>query len=119
MVSSVYRAGDALCLPSEYEPWALVINEAVAAGLAVVASDVVGAAAELVRDGVNGKIFKSKDLADLTSALRFVTDPARIDALRAGSEGVLADWRRRGDPVEGVRNALRSAGLLPVGSPVK
>lgn len=119
VVSSFYRAGDALCLPSEYEPWALVINEAVAAGLAVVASDVVGAAAELVRDGVNGKIFKSRDLSDLTAALRFVTDPDRIDALRAGSEGVLADWRRRGDPVEGVRDALRLAGLLPAAGTTK
>src|SRR5262249_22179763 len=49
-VSALYRVSDVLVLPSDYEPWALVINEAAAAGLAIVASNVVGAAAELVRD---------------------------------------------------------------------
>ena len=53
-VSAIYRACDLLVLPSNYEPWALVINEAVAAGLAVVATAVVAAAAELVVDGENG-----------------------------------------------------------------
>ena len=111
-VSAVYRNADVLVLPSDYEPWALVVNEAVAAGLAVVASDVVGAAAELVRDGVNGRLFPPGDLARLTAALRDVTDPANVDRMRAASAGVLADWRRRGDPVDGLRAAMRSAGVL-------
>ena len=34
-VSAVYHLSDVLVLPSDYEPWALVINEAAAAGLAV------------------------------------------------------------------------------------
>ena len=40
----VYHSADVLVLPSDREPWALVIQEAMAAGLTVVASDVVGAA---------------------------------------------------------------------------
>jgi glycosyltransferase involved in cell wall biosynthesis len=110
-VSAIYRNCHALCLPSEYEPWALVINEAAAAGLAIIASDVVGAAAELVREGVNGKTFKNKDLSDLASALAFVTDPSRIDSLRAASPHVLSDWRHRGDPIEGLRKGFRLAGI--------
>lgn len=113
MVSAVYRNADALCLPSEHEPWALVINEAAAAGLAVLSSDVVGASAELVRDGVNGKFFRSGDLQSCTDALRDVTDPANIDRYRAASPGVLADWRHRGDPVAGLRMALQDCGILP------
>ena len=114
-VSALYRLSDALVLPSENEPWALVINEAAAAGLAIVASDVVGAAAELVRDGINGRIFPSGDQTALTEALRDVTDPARIDAMKAASADVLADWRQHGDPVAGIRQALESVGVL--GSP--
>ena len=111
-VSAVYRLSDVLMLPSDYEPWALVVNEAAAAGMAIVSSSVVGAAFELVRDGVNGAVFPAGDLAAATAALHSVTDPTRVDALKAGSRGVLQDWRTRGDPVAGLRAALRHCGVL-------
>ena len=107
MVSAICRASDVLCLPSDYEPWALVINEAVAAGQAIVASEVVGAAAELVRDGVNGRVFPPSDLKSLVAALLDVTAPDRINSMRANSATILADWRARGDPIDGLRSALK------------
>jgi glycosyltransferase involved in cell wall biosynthesis len=110
IVSAIYRNCHVLVLPSTYEPWALVINEAAAAGLAIVASDVVGAAAELVRNDVNGFLFKTSDEKDLEQKLRSVTGP-RYAAFAAGSATVLADWRRRADPVEGIRTALRQCGV--------
>ncbi|MBX3378029.1 MAG: glycosyltransferase family 4 protein [Phycisphaeraceae bacterium] len=112
-VSALYRASDVLLCPSDYEPWAVVINEAVGAGMAVVASDVVGAAAELVRDGVNGAIFHAGDLGGLIGKLREVTAPTNIDQFKGGSEGVLAAWRSRGDPIKGTRAALADAGVIP------
>lgn len=111
-VSAVYKCSDLLVLPSDYEPWALVINEAAAAGMAVIASSVVGAAAELVRDGVNGRLFPPGDQAALTTRLLDVTDPAKIDAARAASPAIVEDWQKRGDPVDGWRKALRSVGVL-------
>lgn len=111
-VSAIYRLCDVLMLPSDYEPWALVVNEAAAADLAIVSSSVVGAAYELVRDGVNGAVFPPGDLTAATDALLKVTDPQRTEALRAGSRGVLQDWRDRGDPVQGLRAALRHCGVL-------
>jgi glycosyltransferase involved in cell wall biosynthesis len=111
-ISAIYRASDVLICPSDYEPWAVVINEAAAAGLAIVASSVVGAAAELVKDGINGALFPAGDLLALTERLRGVTSAGAINRLRAGSSGVLADWQRRGDPVEGIRRALRFVGVI-------
>lgn len=111
-LNALYRACDVLVLPSRSEPWAVVVNEAVAAGLAVVASDAVGAAAELVRDGVNGRVFPSGDLAALVECLRDVTAPGRCDTLKSASPAVLADWRRRGDPIRGLRTALATVGVL-------
>jgi glycosyltransferase involved in cell wall biosynthesis len=111
-VSRLYRVCDALVLPSEREPWALVVNEAAAAGLALVVSHVVGAGAELVRDGVNGRRFTSGSLDGLLAALREVTDRANTDRYKAASRAVLAEWREHGDPVGGVRRALREAGVL-------
>jgi glycosyltransferase involved in cell wall biosynthesis len=49
------RAG-CLVLPSRFEPWGVVVHEAAAAGLPVVASSVSGAASRLVVDGYNGVI---------------------------------------------------------------
>jgi glycosyltransferase involved in cell wall biosynthesis len=111
-ISAVYRASDVLVLPSDFEPWALVINEAAAAGMAIISSSVVGAAAELVRDGVNGKLFPPGDLAALSQAMLEVTDENRIGKLKAGSKAVLADWRCRGDPVTGLVNALKFSGTI-------
>jgi glycosyltransferase involved in cell wall biosynthesis len=112
MVNAIYRASDVLCIPSVYEPWALVVNEAAAAGMAIVSSEVVGAAAELVRDGVNGKVVPVRDVEALTKALLDITAPDRIDAMRAGSAMVLADWRQRADPINGLRKALKFAGVI-------
>lgn len=111
-VSKVYRASDVLCLPSNYEPWALVINEAAAAGMAIVSTDVVGAAAELVRDGVNGYVVPTDNLDKLREALLKVTDSEKIDSLKKASAEVLADWRDRGDPIKGLKSALKRVGVL-------
>ena len=111
-LSAIYRLSDVLVLPSDFEPWALVINEAAAANLAIVSSSVVGAAAELVQDGVNGRVFPRGDLAKLTECLLDVTDPSRIENMKAASASVLAQWRNRGDPVQGLREAMRYAGII-------
>jgi glycosyltransferase involved in cell wall biosynthesis len=49
-----YAAADVFVLPSRSEPWGMVLNEAAAAGLPLVASDGVGAAHDLIEEGVNG-----------------------------------------------------------------
>jgi len=112
-VRLAFHASDVFVLPSDYEPWAVVINEAAAARLVTVASSVVGAAHELVRDRVNGRIFQAGRLGELTGALLEVTDPESYAQYRQQVGPVLDAWRKTGDPVEGVRSALRSVGLLP------
>jgi glycosyltransferase involved in cell wall biosynthesis len=64
---SYYHAADILVLPSEAEPWGLVINEAMAAGVLPVVSDRVGAAPDLV-SGL-GEVYPCGDVAGLASAL--------------------------------------------------
>ena len=108
MMAAVYRACDVLVLPSDYEPWGVVVNEATAGGLAVVCSDVVGAGYELVRDGVNGQVFHAGDLMGLRVALASVTDAGTIDQMKGKSRSVLADWRRDADPVAGLAKAVRA-----------
>jgi len=109
---ALYRACDILVLPSSYEPWALVVNEAVAANLAVVCSHAVGAAPELICDGVNGFTFATGELESLAGRLLEATDPARLDKMKAAAASVLKAWRKKADPVAGVRAALEYCGIL-------
>lgn len=111
-LAATYHGCDVLALPSDYEPWALVINEAVACGLAVVCTDVVGAAAELVHDGVNGRIVPPGDAAALSRALLAVTDPHVLESMKRSAGTVLAEWQRRGDPIDGLRKAWRDEGVI-------
>jgi 1,2-diacylglycerol 3-alpha-glucosyltransferase len=55
--------------PALAEPWGLVINEAMAAGLPILSSGNVGAAEDLLVDGVNGYRFDPSSTASITQAL--------------------------------------------------
>jgi len=72
---AVYAASDVFVLPSGNEPWGLVVNEAMCAGLPIVLSDEIGCVDDLVVDGVNGATFIAGDVDGLVSALR----PISID----------------------------------------
>jgi glycosyltransferase involved in cell wall biosynthesis len=47
-----YALADAFVLPSSWEEWGLVVNEAMACGLPVVVSETVGCAEDLLEDGL-------------------------------------------------------------------
>ena len=64
-----YAQAHILCVPSRYDGWGLVVPEGLAAGLPVIATDRMGAAIDLVRDGVNGWLAEAGDRASLRLAL--------------------------------------------------
>ena len=55
--------------PALEEPWGLVINEAMACGLPVLSSNNVGAAEELVDDGVNGWTFDPNNVEEMANCM--------------------------------------------------
>ncbi|HYL57838.1 MAG TPA: glycosyltransferase family 4 protein [Candidatus Acidoferrales bacterium] len=67
---ALYDLCDLFVLPSDREPWGLVINEVMNAGKPVIVSDRIGAAADLVEDGVNGFVFPARDVSALTNCLQ-------------------------------------------------
>jgi glycosyltransferase involved in cell wall biosynthesis len=68
-IPDVLWASDIFVMPSEQEPWGLVLNEAMAAGLPSVVSDQVGAAADLCVDGVTGYVTGFGDVEALLTAV--------------------------------------------------
>ena len=50
----IYLQGRCFILPSLFEPWGIVIQEAASSGLPIIASNTCGATVDYVRDGRNG-----------------------------------------------------------------
>lgn len=78
----LYAAADALVIPSEREAFAMVVPEAMLAGLPVVASDRVGCVEDLVRDGETGLCFPSGHEDRLLGCLTKLCDPSSGRGLR-------------------------------------
>ena len=98
-----YALGDVFVLPSTYEPRGLVVNEAMAVGLPIIASDRVGATGDLVRD-----VFPAGDPLALARQLdALLDDPAKLEAMRTWSREKIATWNYAAG-VAGVKEALRS-----------
>lgn len=66
---SCYHSANVFVLPSVFEPWGLVINEALCAGLAVICSSAVGAANDLVKTPNSGWVFETKNQSQLEELL--------------------------------------------------
>ena len=67
---AIYARADALCLPTRHDGWAMVIPEALAAGLPVITTKDAGAALELVTHGVNGWLLPGSAAGMIEGALR-------------------------------------------------
>lgn len=105
----LYHACDLFCLPSKGpgETWGLAVNEAMAAGKAVLVSDKVGCAFDLVKPGVNGEIFKSGNSTDLLSKLDYLIKSNQLRLLGENSKKIIGNWTLD-DTVEGIRSKLNT-----------
>lgn len=79
-ITRAYVAADCLVLPSDFgETWGLVVNEAMACGLAALVSDRVGCWPDLVNEGKTGMVFPCGDIDALAGKLlELSSDPARL-----------------------------------------
>jgi len=104
----LYALCDAMVLPSVFEPWGLVVNEVMNAGKAVVTSDKVGAARDLIRDGVNGRIFRAGDREALCQCLVVaLTSPEWFRDAGLQSLKIINNWSFTQD-YKGLQQALEN-----------
>ncbi len=92
----VYRLGDVFVLPSRGpgETWGLALNEAMASGRAVISSDKVGGARDLVSSGVNGWMFEAGSREQLTATLRraLACGPETLRTMGEAARRTSAEW---------------------------
>ncbi len=79
-VALLHAAADVFVLPTRYEPWGLVIVEALGSGLPVVTSQLAGAAL-VVDDAETGRLLRDpEDPGELADALRWALSGAPVQA---------------------------------------
>ena len=111
---SIYTAADVLVLPSEYDAFGVVINEAMLCGCPVIASDRVGAGRDLIQDGRTGFVYPCGDGQQLAVLLRRLAadDPSPRELGRA-ARARMQSWSPR-ENIEATVNAI-SRGVSRVG----
>jgi glycosyltransferase involved in cell wall biosynthesis len=69
-LASFYALAEALVFPTLSDPWGLVVNEAMACGLPIIATEVAGCTADLVHDGENGYVVPAGNVSKLAEAMQ-------------------------------------------------
>jgi 1,2-diacylglycerol 3-alpha-glucosyltransferase len=89
-----YAFAGCFLLPSSREPWGLVVNEAMAAGLPVIVSDRCGCAEDLVESGGNGYLFDPGNPDELTKRMLTVStaSESEIEAMRSRSREIISGY---------------------------
>src|ERR1700732_2375079 len=80
---AIYKSADVMVLPSEYEPFGVVVNEAISCGCPVIVSDRVGAGRDLVAPVCPEFIFRCGDIHALSDILAAVAS-GRVDLREIG-----------------------------------
>lgn len=94
-----YFMSDMLILPSEDEPWGLVVNEAIFSDLPVISSDDCGSSLDLVKNGKNGFIYKTGDIGELAKCVKDISN-LNYDQVKIINRELKKIWN--------VRNSVRS-----------
>ncbi|MCM8543262.1 MAG: glycosyltransferase family 4 protein [Lentisphaeraceae bacterium] len=104
----IFSQCDVFVLPSNKEPFGLVINEIMNMGKAVISTNEVAAARDLIENEKNGWIVEAGSKSELTRVLQKVLS-GEYDLQRMGERSIakISTWSFKED-VQGIFNALES-----------
>ena len=103
-----YSMADIFVLPSKQEPWGLVVNEVMNASCAVIVSDEVGCAKDLVDHGETGLVFSSDSEKELVNCLfELCSDIDKRNELALRAKERITKWSYQED-MNGLHLALES-----------
>lgn len=106
----LYHASDLLIVPSEFESWGLVVNEAFACRLPAIVTDTCGVADDLVIHGETGFIYKVGELETAAELVRrLLEDPKEHARLRKNVYSKVTNDYRVEQFAEAMLEAFRKA----------
>jgi glycosyltransferase involved in cell wall biosynthesis len=92
----IYTAADLMVLPSSYDAFGVVVNEAMLCGCPVAASDHVGAARDLIAHGRSGFVFPCGNVEALAEILQHASPhPARLSEMGRVARARMESWSPR------------------------
>lgn len=77
-LASYYALADIFVFPTHTDPWGLVVNEAMACGLPVIATSVAGCVADLIEDRWNGRVVAAGDSQQLALAMEELANSGEL-----------------------------------------
>jgi glycosyltransferase involved in cell wall biosynthesis len=98
---SYYALAEMLVFPTHSDTWGLVVNEAMACDLPVIATSAAGCAADLVHDGWNGRVIQAGDVGQLAQAMKDLANRPDLRAL----------GKRSGEHIQGYLPEMCAAGI--------
>src|SRR5262249_41284027 len=98
---------DCVAVPSAWETWGLIVNEALAVGTPCVVSDGVASGPDLIRNGISGSTHAVGDVAGLADSLVRVRNGRRNGIITAESCRAMARTHSFDRATEGLVEATR------------
>lgn len=108
-VRMLMATADALILPSRYDGWGAVVNEALHAGARVIVSDECGASCLIQAEDI-GTVFQSESVAHLCNALKI---SFRIGRLPIAHRKIISSWAERAISARPVARYVRNILISP------
>jgi glycosyltransferase involved in cell wall biosynthesis len=73
-INEYLSQSDVFILPTRFDGWGAVLNEAASLGKPIISTDQAGAAYHLIEDGKNGFMVNAGDVKSLTKAMQYYID---------------------------------------------
>lgn len=105
----LYADADVFAFPTLDDPFGIVVLEAAAAGLPVIASPHGGATEDFVRDGINGLVVEPRDTAALAAAIGRLADDGELRAAMSDAAYTSSRTRTPEATAAGYVDALAAA----------
>jgi glycosyltransferase involved in cell wall biosynthesis len=106
-----YARAHVFALVSTFEPFGVVVREAVAAGLPIIASATAGAAGDIARTGENAILVDPTDVDEIAGALSSLADDPQLRA-RMAAASRLIDGADEGADVRAFTRAIHGAAAV-------
>lgn len=93
-----YKENSILLLTSLYEPFGLVLPEAMSCGLPVIAFDCPYGPSDIITDGVDGFLIKNRDIDEFANKVCLLIENEELRC-QMGNKGIISSQRYRADVI--------------------